>query len=334
MFEVRFAIIGLLRSAIGFERWCWPITDPASGLGTTAVGEHDYWPQLTRLLLLDQRVDEPNALPTLTGSRALSATTRGRYSRSLRFTDVLDPNGIGDELRVALRDRHGLWGCLDLMRDGADRPFSPEDRQLLDALAPTLASVTRRSAATGAAGGPPPRPGPAAGVVVLDADLSIRAMTQPAREWLEQMMPPAHPYAELAARAVIYNVASRAIARGDGYSPLGAARARVRVASGAWAVVEGEQLDGGRDKAVAVTIRPAAPQEILDLRYLAHDLTGRERQLVTLLLAGLDTRAITQRMFISPHTVQDHLKSACRKLGVRTRKELIASLTGPPQPPD
>jgi DNA-binding CsgD family transcriptional regulator len=328
-FEVRFAIIGVLRPVIGFERWCWPLTDPTSGLGTSAIGEHDYWPQLTRLLLLDQRVEEPNALPALAGSQALSETTRGRYSRSLRFTDVLDPSGIGDELRLPLRDRHGLWGCLDLMRDAADRPFAPEDRQLLDALAPTLASVARRSAAMGAAAGPPSVTPPAAGVVVLDDNLDVRAMTRPARDWLAQMQPPAHPFAELAARAVICNVASRAIAHSDGYSPLGAARARVRVASGAWAVVEGEPLDGSRDRAVAVTIRPAAPEEILDLRYLAHDLTPRERQLVTLLLGGLDTRAITERMFVSPHTVQDHLKSVCRKVGVKTRKELIATLAGP-----
>ncbi|MDQ6804045.1 MAG: hypothetical protein M3065_03550 [Actinomycetota bacterium] len=39
--------------------------DPESGLGTTALGEHDYWQMLPRVLLLDQRLDAPDALPML-----------------------------------------------------------------------------------------------------------------------------------------------------------------------------------------------------------------------------------------------------------------------------
>lgn len=329
LFEIRFAIVAALRSTIGFDRWCWPTCDPATGLGTTAVGDHDYWPMLARLLLLDQRVEEPNALPALRHAQALGEATHGACSRSLRFTDVLGPLGIGDELRVALRDRHGLWGCLDLMRDASDRPFSEDDRELLDALAPTLASVTRRGAAGGAARAPSTIDPPGAGVVVLDRDLDIRATTHGARLWLDAMMPRGHPFAQPAAYAVVYNVASRVLARRGGYVPYGAARVRVRTAAGAWALIEGEQLDGAGDGTVAVTIRPAAPDEILDLRFLAHDLTARERQLVTLLLEGLDTRAITERLYLSPHTVQDHLKSVFAKVGVRTRKELIASLAGP-----
>jgi len=53
-FRLRFEIIELLRPVVGFERWCWPACDPASGLATTAVGDHDYWQALPRLLLLDQ----------------------------------------------------------------------------------------------------------------------------------------------------------------------------------------------------------------------------------------------------------------------------------------
>src|SRR5690349_7362126 len=51
-FRQRFEIIELLRPVVGFERWCWPACDPASGLATTAVGDHDYWQALPRLLLL------------------------------------------------------------------------------------------------------------------------------------------------------------------------------------------------------------------------------------------------------------------------------------------
>jgi len=50
------------------------------------------------------------------------------------------------------------------------------------------------------------------------------------------------------------------------------------------------------------------------------------RQVVRLLVAGLDTRTFTERLFISAHTVQDHLKSVFQKTGSHSRRELLAKL--------
>jgi Bacterial regulatory proteins, luxR family len=45
----------------------------------------------------------------------------------------------------------------------------------------------------------------------------------------------------------------------------------------------------------------------------------------------LSTRQIVEELHISQHTVQEHLTAAFDKLGVRSRRELVATmLAGPP----
>jgi DNA-binding CsgD family transcriptional regulator len=76
---------------------------------------------------------------------------------------------------------------------------------------------------------------------------------------------------------------------------------------------------------VAVTLRDATPPETFDHLCRFHGLTRREREVVAAVIGGLDTRAITERLFISRHTVQDHLKSVFEKVGVHSRRELLAA---------
>jgi len=59
-------------------------------------------------------------------------------------------------------------------------------------------------------------------------------------------------------------------------------------------------------------------------RPLPATLPERQRQVVRLLLAGLDVEEIAATLFLSPHTVRNHNKAAFRTLGVRSRLELLA----------
>jgi PAS domain S-box-containing protein len=55
-------------------------------------------------------------------------------------------------------------------------------------------------------------------------------------------------------------------------------------------------------------------------------LSPREREILGELLAGSRVPAIAKRLFISPHTVRNHLKSIYRKLDVGDQAELIERL--------
>jgi DNA-binding CsgD family transcriptional regulator len=71
-----------------------------------------------------------------------------------------------------------------------------------------------------------------------------------------------------------------------------------------------------------------ALERAIEGRCRAYALTTRERQLVAALMAGDDTRAMTTRLVISRHTVQDHTKSVFAKVGVRSRRQVLARFSG------
>jgi DNA-binding CsgD family transcriptional regulator len=85
------------------------------------------------------------------------------------------------------------------------------------------------------------------------------------------------------------------------------------------------QPDGGR---IAVTVEPVALAGRIELYGRACGLTGRERELLHRLARGADTRLLAREMRLSPHTVQDHLKSVFAKTGCGSRGVLLARALG------
>ncbi|MDX6488618.1 MAG: hypothetical protein QOK13_1233 [Gaiellaceae bacterium] len=58
------------------------------------------------------------------------------------------------------------------------------------------------------------------------------------------------------------------------------------------------------------------------------ELTPQELQIARLLAEGRTTREAAAAVFLSPKTVEYHLRSVYRKLGIHSREELVASLPG------
>ena len=82
----------------------------------------------------------------------------------------------------------------------------------------------------------------------------------------------------------------------------------------------------GSSGSVAVVIEPAKSSEIAPIVIEAYSLTPRERDVVGALASGDTTSEIAARLFLSPHTVRDHIKTVFEKVGVSSRAELVAKL--------
>jgi DNA-binding CsgD family transcriptional regulator len=319
----REAIVELQR-VIGFDRWCWPLADPDTLLPNSGLAEHDFGPGVPRLLELEYSGDD-FAAKHIVARRAnsagsLSVETGGDLARSLRWDEVMRPVGIGDIATVACRDALGCWGWIEPYRDSDDRPFEEHDLDLLEKAGSSLGSALRRSA-MGVSEGGVVEPSPP-GMIVLDRNLRPVSWTAGARAWIN-VLPSAPFYTSLGMLpTVVYPAATLARSRSEGVQ----ACALVHAVDGRWVRIEAALLEGERDGEIAVNLRAATATETFGLLCRAYALSRREREVVALLVVGLDTRAVSGRLFISSHTVQDHLKSVFGKVGVHSRRELLATL--------
>ncbi len=315
--ELRQEAAAELGRAIGFDLWCWALADPTSLLACSGVASQvppeQQEPDFARHVIARSR------RPVCT----LAAATGGNLERSRRWAECLDPAGLGDLAVVACRSTTGCWGWLEAYRAQGARPFGRDELSLLASVSAPLGEALRRRAG---GAGPLVRRKPA-GVLILDADLRPASWTAAGRAWIERLPGPIPGSLNLLP-SVIYAVAGRALApAGTPGAEMGAA-GRVRTRDGDWAVIEGEELEGEKLGHVAITIRPATPEEALELLGRLHALTAREHEVAELILSGLPTAAIADRLVISEHTVKDHLKAIFAKTGARTRGELAARIHG------
>ena len=61
---------------------------------------------------------------------------------------------------------------------------------------------------------------------------------------------------------------------------------------------------------------------------LTNPLTAREREVAAMVAQGLSNRQIAQELYLSEHTVKNHISKILRKLGLASRAEVAAWATG------
>jgi DNA-binding CsgD family transcriptional regulator len=303
----------------------WVTLDPASLLITGAVGCDGPAEELVAFEYLeDDPVSTTHVVSSDTGIQTLATATGGDPSRSRAYREFMQPSGIGDYVEAALRTRTGeTWGTVSLSR-GTDQPrFDEDELAFLRAAAPSLAEGTRRGLLVGEATDPE---GPEApGLVVVDAEWGVESLTPGVERWLAELpglwedqgrLPPA-----------IVAVAARALRTAeDADNPGEVAIARVLSREGRWILLHGAALVAGGTRRGAVIVEPAHPARITPLLMAAYGLTEREQDVTRLVLRGDSTAQIAASLFVSPHTVQQHLKGIFDKTGVRSRRELVGKV--------
>jgi DNA-binding CsgD family transcriptional regulator len=305
-----------IRRVVPYDASGWMSLDPDTMLPSGAL-ETDKSPELVRRLWrnellegdvhkLAELADRPSPIAALSQLDAATA------AESPRIQLVHGPAGIGDELRVMLRAGGATWGHFALYRELGARDFDAGERKFIADITTDIAEGLRRSLSRPA--------GPDAdvivpGVVAFDPSGTITSATADANRLMAQMPGDA--------TATLYAVAIRA-------SRCDSARARVRLVDGRWMLLHGARMHGPcTDVAgVTVTLVPAPRTDVTTLILRLHGLTAREREVADLMMLGSATDEIAACLYISRHTLHDHIKAIFAKVGATSRSELMAIASG------
>ena len=312
--------------AVPFDGAAIVACDPATMLPTGKWVENSITgsagARLTDIELGEPDVNKFRAL-AVSGRLAasMSEATGGNLDRSLRHRELMRPRGFGDELRVACVRGSGTWGVIVMHRELGRCDFAAPEVQLLASLSNALGEgFQRASLEHSMASNQAPRRDGEPGLLLLDDEDRIEMANEAAAGWLDELHEEGRHLP-----LVITAVARGARAVASGESDV-IATARVRAASGRWALVRGSVLLDGTRTRTAVTVEAARTPELAALIVDAYGLTQRERLVTELVAQGLSTAAIADQLHLSTFTVQDHLKAVFDKLDVSSRGELVATL--------
>jgi DNA-binding NarL/FixJ family response regulator len=326
---LRLEVLAEIRRAVPFDAYAWLLTDPETAVGSAPLADVPCLPKLPTLIRLKYLTDL-NRWTRLNGSVAmLSEASGGDLEQSLVWRELLQRYGVVDIASSVFTDQFGCWGFLDLWRTGNAHLFTPDDEAFLAGIAAPVTTALRRSQAEtfiAAVSGEWHQRGPV--LVVLSPNLDVMAQTPETQAYLRVLVPPDEDRSPIPANA--YNVAAQLLALEAGIDSNPAA-VRVHLSGGRWLTLRAARMDDARlvhERDIAVSIEDSSPSERASLFARAYGLSAREAELLGHLVMGNDTRGVARLMFLSQHTVQDHLKSIFTKTSVRNRRTLLARALG------
>jgi DNA-binding CsgD family transcriptional regulator len=333
--RLREEVVAEVGRVVPFDAYLFMLTDPVTRVGTSPLADVPMlpWPRLPTLIrarYLTTLNRWPELLDAKVASASLLTATEGDASRSLLWQEVQRELGVVDLATIPFGDRHGSWGLLELWRN--EESFSPAELRYLGSLAPYVVPGLRAALARTFVDTPDQLLPVGPAVVVLDPDLQVRSQTAGAAAALLRLNPPDEPMTPIPAAA--YNVAAALVAAEHGV-PVGEPWSRVHLGGSRWVTVKADRMaetaggaQHGLQPDIAVSIEPSTPAERTDLFARVHGLSARETEVLTLLGGGLSSHEVADRLVLSEHTVNDHVKAVLAKTGARTRQVLMSRALG------
>jgi DNA-binding CsgD family transcriptional regulator len=321
-------VLAILGRVLDVSAACFQTSDPLTGI-PVSHGEVGAPPgSLGESLHFEFDRDDVSRYSEVQARRTplavLSVETGGRPSESPRFREMIEPEGGGDELRVAFADVLGVWGTMVIFSAPGHR-YGEADAALVGQIVAPVARALRlghRSDPTPVE----PIDWSSPGVIVVDGQERIEMADE--RALARMRMLGAEVGGSLPGAFGVVCAWARL------RDPERPARARTRGAQGPWLTIDVSPIDDAPRGRLAVVIQAATGPDVLDAAMRSHALSAREREVAGLLIAGHGNKEIAAALCVSPHTVNDHLKAIFEKTGAHTRGEVATRImSGKPGDP-
>ncbi|HVX39793.1 MAG TPA: helix-turn-helix transcriptional regulator [Gemmatimonadaceae bacterium] len=312
-----------LAPVLGFDGHAFSTCDPDTGLTTHTLAEGV--PAALGRAYVERIYPEVSARLSMDMARS-GQTVYSLIEQSAAAREEFGAVGLRDQVGASLTAEGHVYGTWCLMWERGDSRTMQRARMLLRQIVPHLVRgmrcatlVDRGLSAHDAAAANSP------GILVLDARNRPTVRTPVAERWLADLCDEGFRPADQLPLSVLGLVARVRNAPVDVVAEMSV---RVRGRSGRWYVMIASiaMPDVNGDAATVVVVRPAGPREMAPILTTLYALSAREREVIAAVARGETTKEIAASLGLSPHTVAEHIERACRKIGVRGRKALVAKI--------
>ena len=316
-----------MASHVPFGAYAFSTCDPDTGLMTHTVAEGI--PESLGRDYVDRVYPDDATIWIDVARRQTAMFSMLEMSPAAR--DLFRGHGVGTHIHLALTVERRLWATWCMMRGDVSPLQTTRSLAILRRAAPHIARAFRAATlidqayALDAASATPEEAAGGPGVVVLDGENRPTVRTALAKRWLLDLADAGVPESRDVPLSVVSLAARLRTSRSDVPPEI---LLRLRGASGRWYALRGAlaEPDESGSASVVVVVRPAARREIAPLLGRLYGLSEREREVVAAIARGEPTKCIAVSLGVSTHTIEEHLERACRKIGVRGRKALVARL--------
>jgi len=309
-----------LQQHISFDAYCCTLTDSHTLFSVGAVTEHSVEAIHHKIMELEYAKEDVNKYEYLVQSGQYIGRLSDALNQSLRYREVLAPNGFSDEIRAALMFQGQCYGFLTLFKKAENAQPLFQDNEVTQVK--TLISVMgealkefhhyiieeRILAEEGEKG-----------IVIFDKEFRILSINTKASNLLtilrkneglseSQIPKPIQAIcAKLLVNKLMPNTSLLVPIKDTGYITI---RASI-------------MMTNDNEQQLAIFLNEASSKEMLSFLIKAYYLTSREKEVVFEVIKGIPTKEIAHNLGISNYTVQDHLKVIFQKVDVSNRNELV-----------